>query len=941
MRIKRMLLFIIIIAMLIPNGYVFAAPAPTISVKATDSAGVPISGALVPGDTIRVGVYMADFPGLSIAMPSIHFNPDVLEVFDPVTGLAYASGNYNYNDPLAKMFFTEGEAVNLDPNGWGGGITNTDSYPYLNNQTGLIRMLIESSGNRSLTGEQAVYFVDMRVKAAGDTELRLSTMQDGLVNINDPLSAFKKPESDWYETGAFPHYHDLSSKPVYAIYSGSNASIVTKSDSILVEPTSAAVLTEISVDTGDASGRCLVGDTFALRIYIKNIPEMYNLTIPFVYNTEIARLLDVERDDIPYEVMQPMPGEITNPFYEDIQKIVTVPSNMTLEQTSVHPLVDTTKGFVAVFILPATGNKLTLNGDKTLVATLYFKALKEGEFEYRFPTLYDEHGQATGETIHDPTAPIGVMVVGTRSDVGMIGAGPIFPNYAMAKLRIGKNDSKIPGEVIVYPLQPGPSPETADVLVADVVPGATVRLYYKDSFGNLIPIPDHTGNQAEAIANDQGYGVFVNIEIKDIIDYEIWATATEPNKDESEPIWGTPDLRDIIRVVYGFEYNEVIPVEIYTPEEGIPFYTTGTDNQEYVVANTAYYVVGYSFPFLLPPERNEILKTVSNWEASEYRVDSESLWETSDYKDNKPGIYKFITMPDPVELADRNLWMIDNLPSGYPPLNNFRSVSPPWQEVVVKSVTVDNGGGSNGGGGGGRLITTIPTPTEPVLPPAELEYAAHYRYLQGYPDGTIQPEGYITREETAAVFYRLLSTESRNNYRNTENNFPDVLEGMWSVTEISTLTKAKILKGDDMGNFRPRSSVTRAEFAAIATRFDNLPADANHGLTDIAGHWAEEAIAAAYQMGWVDGYEDGSFRPNDPITRAEAAKLINRVLKRRVDQHGLLDELVIDWPDLPVEHWAYYELMEATVSHESHHRYDNRIMEKWTGPADDINFDIE
>ena len=214
----------------------------------------------------------------------------------------------------------------------------------------------------------------------------------------------------------------------------------------------------------------------------------------------------------------------------------------------------------------------------------------------------------------------------------------------------------------------------------------------------------------------------------------------------------------------------------------------------------------------------------------------------------------------------------------------------------------------------------------------------HYRYIIGYDDGEVKPEREITREEVAAIFYRLLKEESRIEYRTKIHNFPDVNIDRWSIGEIATMANMKIVLGYDDGFFYPAKPITRAEFATIAMRFDILIENATHGLTDISGHWAERYIASAYQIGWVDGYEDGSFLPNKPITRTEAAKLINRVLKRRVDQVGLLSEIVIKWPDLEIEHWGYYELMEATISHDYERRYEDRVMENWTGKGTDMYF---
>ena len=218
----------------------------------------------------------------------------------------------------------------------------------------------------------------------------------------------------------------------------------------------------------------------------------------------------------------------------------------------------------------------------------------------------------------------------------------------------------------------------------------------------------------------------------------------------------------------------------------------------------------------------------------------------------------------------------------------------------------------------------------------------HYRYLIGYrEDGTIRPEREISREEVATIFYRLLNEDIRNEYRTKIHNFPDVNIDRWSIGEISTMENLKIVQGYEDGFFYPVKPITRAEFATVTMRFDILIEDATHGFTDITGHWAEKYIASAYQVGWVDGYEDGSFKPDKPITRTEAAKLINRVLKRRVDQVGLLQEIVIKWPDLEVEHWGYYELMEATISHDYVRRYEERVMENWTGKGTDMYFSTD
>jgi len=216
----------------------------------------------------------------------------------------------------------------------------------------------------------------------------------------------------------------------------------------------------------------------------------------------------------------------------------------------------------------------------------------------------------------------------------------------------------------------------------------------------------------------------------------------------------------------------------------------------------------------------------------------------------------------------------------------------------------------------------------------------HFRYLFGFPDGTIRPDTQILREEVATIFFRLLTTDVRNRFRTNSQSFPDVDSDRWSNQAIATMARAGILQGDlNTRTFRPGEPITRAEFATIAMRFDNMGLSYSHNFSDIAGHWAEHHIAAAADRGWILGYPDGTFRPDQLITRAEAATLINRVLGRSVDQYGIDSSLIINFPDLPLEHWAYYQIMEATISHTFVRRYDDeRIIENWTGPGEDINF---
>lgn len=221
--------------------------------------------------------------------------------------------------------------------------------------------------------------------------------------------------------------------------------------------------------------------------------------------------------------------------------------------------------------------------------------------------------------------------------------------------------------------------------------------------------------------------------------------------------------------------------------------------------------------------------------------------------------------------------------------------------------------------------TPTPDPEEPDQP--ELERDDHYAYIFGYEDNTIRPENDITRAEVATIFYRLLTDESREAYRTTDHDFTDVSADAWHVEPVATLAGAGLLAGYEDGSFRPDAPITRAEYAAIATRFDELAA-AESNFTDISGHWAENAINAAYGAGWVGGYEDGTFRPDQNISRAEAMALINRVLERAVDSDGMLDEMT-HWADNDPAAWYYADIQEATHSH-TYEREEGEQYETWT-----------
>lgn len=216
-----------------------------------------------------------------------------------------------------------------------------------------------------------------------------------------------------------------------------------------------------------------------------------------------------------------------------------------------------------------------------------------------------------------------------------------------------------------------------------------------------------------------------------------------------------------------------------------------------------------------------------------------------------------------------------------------------------------------------RDIPYIPTPA-PAPQPAKpaLNTADHYAYLMGYPDGTVRPGGSITRAEATTIFFRLLTEESRSQFWATENRYSDVSAGRWYNNAVSTMTRAGIVNGYPDGTFRPNAPITRAEMAKIIALFAKLEPSAER-FPDAAGHWAEAYIRLAAGNGWIEGYPDGTFRPNQSITRAETVTMIDRVLERvPKDESRLLPHsAMLTFPDCRPGQWFYIAVQEAANSH--------------------------
>ena len=294
------------------------------------------------------------------------------------------------------------------------------------------------------------------------------------------------------------------------------------------------------------------------------------------------------------------------------------------------------------------------------------------------------------------------------------------------------------------------------------------------------------------------------------------------------------------------------------------------------------------------------------------------------FKDNKTGDeLKYAVVP------------ITSIPAvGDKPNSGYRAGS--WDTTPVGNAKVEKDtvftytyakkSSSGGGGGGGSHKPTVTIPDDV---PTGLNGDDHYAYIVGYPDSTVRPQNGITRAEVATIFFRLLTDETRNANSTKSNSYSDVAAGAWYNHAVSTLSAMGIVKGDSHGKFNPNAPITRAEFAAIAARFDDKANTTAVDFSDIASHWAKNEISAAANNGWINGYTDGTFRPNNKITRAEAMTLVNRVLKRLPETAEDLHNDMIKWSDnSDTSAWYYLAVQEATNSH--YYDLKENKHEKWS-----------
>ena len=241
---------------------------------------------------------------------------------------------------------------------------------------------------------------------------------------------------------------------------------------------------------------------------------------------------------------------------------------------------------------------------------------------------------------------------------------------------------------------------------------------------------------------------------------------------------------------------------------------------------------------------------------------------------------------------------------------------------------------SSGGGSGGSNRPKPPVVDIPDDVPTGLNGKDHYAYIIGYGNNDVRPQNNITRAEVATIFFRLLTDETRTANMTKSNSYNDVKDGDWFCCAVSTLSKMGIIKGYEDGSFKPNDPISRAEFAAIAARFDPDGDKTPASFSDVTSHWAKDEISIAANHGWIKGYEDGSFKPDQKITRAETMTLVNRVLNRLPEAKDDLHKDMKTWVDnMDETAWYYLAVQEATNSHYFKNKTSTKF-EQWTDLRD-------
>ena len=315
--------------------------------------------------------------------------------------------------------------------------------------------------------------------------------------------------------------------------------------------------------------------------------------------------------------------------------------------------------------------------------------------------------------------------------------------------------------------------------------------------------------------------------------------------------------------------------------------------------------------------------------------------------ETKADIVKYVTKKDDTDKASatgtatlkkEDIPAVGDKPdSGYTASGSWKPTPSTGLEITKDTVftyTYDQKSGGSGGSGGSSRPSTPPTVDIPDDVPTGLNGKDHYAYIIGYGNNDVRPQNNITRAEVATIFFRLLTDETREANMTKSNGYNDVKDGDWFCCAVSTLSKMGIIKGYEDGSFKPNDPISRAEFAAIAARFDPDGDKTPATFADVTSHWAKDEISIAANHGWIKGYEDGSFKPDQKITRAETMTLVNRVLNRLPEAKDDLHKDMKTWVDnMDETAWYYLAVQEATNSHYFKNKTGTKF-EQWTDLRD-------
>ena len=860
-----------------------------IEVTATTAADEPITTATV-GDIIKVSVYLTDFPKLSMTNPSLHFNPEKVKVCD-------SKGTILKTQYQSTAFFTTGDAIGAAAGAggatkWRGSVAQSEKYyPYVNNENGVIGMWFDCAANRDLTGRQLVYTVYMKALGKGNPDIRLSGMDDGYG---------KSRPKDYYDYALYS-----GNTPYYVRYQNNN------NEYYGIMPT---IILSGKATTADYDSQVLFAD------------GRYQISVSGVNHGDVAAIFKNKTDMLPIATAQAgtegiAAAAIDRYLIDNGRDVVPyLYTALTSAPIGQHNMSEKRENNVYL------GDEERFNNADTFKPFVYMKTTSGGA--------------ETDNCLVNETFEVEVYLINARNIVN-----------------------------ITLPLTE--APDTLASLDA-VTPGGDFNLLTNNYYsGRNIMLLSKANNESAYGTDLDGRNVLLCT-----LNYKAGNNPGIINYDFPE--FGASSPHGVVMYDNG-QYNTVegnlpiLPIwrgtdfEIKAPDEPKPiFYTitfdkgnhgSGSMTSATIEEGKTYYIPecgfkaddGYAFDGW-SSGRNTFPATGGKIENVGGNIMLIAQWRYvgggTTGGDDKPGggttggggggggggatgDEKPQSATLVINCLDENGKVIHTQKVSPVTIGAIKTVDAPDVEGYVlddkspKDITIK----------AGENIVEFKYKAQSLLNRAD-----HYRYVLGYPDGTIQTDNKITRQEVASIFYRLLTSEARRQYRAKTSSFPDVPATLWSSEAIATIEKANIVTGRDNRRFDPHANITRAEFATIAVRFESLSETATHNFSDVSGHWAERYIASAVERGWIYGYPDGTFMPNKDISRVEAMALINRVLERKVDLQGLLAELVIDWPDLAKEHWGYFEVQEATVSHIFERRMENNIVENWIGKGQDVNF---